>query len=213
MIKVVLASASPRRRDLLSLIGISHTVLPADINEDTIEGESPVAYTERLSREKASAVKVSDALVIAADTTVVIDNDILGKPVDPSDAVKMISRLNGRTHRVVTAVACSLNGRLLSNVTQVSVTFRTLTEQEICEYVATGEPMDKAGAYGIQGYGSAIVERIDGDYFAVMGLPIVPMLKLFKELGVLYHFADGISPTAVDISDPKSQSFPEPAQQ
>lgn len=213
MIKVILASASPRRRDLLSLIGINHTVRPADINEDTIDGESPVAYTERLSREKVRAVDVADALVIAADTTVVIDDDILGKPSDFSDAVKMISRLSGRTHTVVTAVACSLNGKVLSNVTQVKVTFRNLTEQEISEYVATGEPMDKAGAYGIQGYGSAIVERIDGDYFAVMGLPIVPMLKLFKELGVPYHFENGISPIVIDTSDPKAESFPEPAQQ
>ncbi|MGK2961173.1 MAG: Maf family protein [Gemmatimonadaceae bacterium] len=190
MQSTILASSSPRRRELLKLVGLVHTVRPADIDELPLPGELPEAHAERLAREKAEAVATSnrDDLIIAADTIVVLDDEILGKPRDEAEARKMLSRLSGRTHVVVTGMACSLGGRTVSGVENVSVTFRYLTEVEIDAYVATGEPMDKAGAYGIQGYGATIVRRIDGDYFAVMGLSLVRLVSLMRELGVSYDF-------------------------
>jgi septum formation protein len=187
---VILASASPRRRELLTLVGIPHTVRPADIDETAFPDESPTAHAERLARGKAAvlAEQNEDALVVAADTIVVIDDTILGKPTDVNDAQRTLARLSGRTHTVVTAVACAYRGRVVADVEQVAVTFRALTNTEIAEYVATGEPMDKAGSYGIQGFGATIVQRIDGDYFAVMGLSLVRMIELMRQLGVTYHF-------------------------
>ena len=188
--RVVLASQSPRRRDLLTLIGIPHEVSPADIDESVHADEAPVPHCERLARTKAAtlAARDNEALVIGSDTIVVIDGDILGKPRDAADACAMIARLAGRTHTVFTAVAVAHRGRIVSGVESVSVTFRSLDAGQIAAYVATGEPMDKAGAYGIQGYGATIVERIDGDYFAVMGLAIGRMVALMGELGIEYRF-------------------------
>lgn len=192
-LRVILASQSPRRRELLALIGVDHEVMPADINEDVRAGEGAVAYTERLAREKAAVVaaKHPDAYVIAADTTVVLDGDILGKPVDVADAKAMIRRLSGRAHTVCTGIAVAQGTRTVSAVEQVGVTFRELSDAEIAAYVATGEPMDKAGAYGIQGWGATIVERVDGDYFSVMGLGLRRVVALFEALGVSYGFAQG----------------------
>jgi septum formation protein len=189
-VRVVLASQSPRRRQLLELIGIPHEVRPADIDESLVVGELPERYVERLAREKAEVVAATetDALVIGADTTVVIDEIILAKPSDVIDAEEMIRRLSGRSHTVMTAVAASHGGRTVSAVEIVDVTFRPLDDDEIRRYVATGEPMDKAGAYGIQGYGATIVRRIDGDYFAVMGLSLVRLVSLMSELGISYDF-------------------------
>jgi len=191
-IDVVLASASPRRRELLTLVGIPHVVRPADIDETPLPDEAPAALVTRLAREKALRVATAAAtphtLIVAADTTVVLDGEILNKPESVADAERTLARLSGRTHTVATGIACALNGRLVSDVEQVAVTFRRLDADEIRAYVATGEPMDKAGSYGIQGYGATIVQRIDGDYFAVMGLSLVRMLELMRELGVHYHF-------------------------
>ena len=191
-IDVVLASASPRRRELLALVGIPHVVRPADIDETPLPDEAPAALVTRLAREKALRVATAAAtphtLIVAADTTVVLDGEILNKPESVADAERTLARLSGRTHTVATGIACALNGRLVSDVEQVAVTFRRLDADEIRAYVATGEPMDKAGSYGIQGYGATIVQRIDGDYFAVMGLSLVRMLELMRELGVHYHF-------------------------
>lgn len=188
--RVVLASASPRRRGLLELIGVPHELHPADVDESAMDGESPTAHAERLALAKAEAVArdVPDALVLAADTIVVVDDVIMGKPRDEGEAHAMLARLGGRTHTVVTGVAAAHGTMALSDVEQVAVTFRPLTSEEIDAYVATGEPMDKAGAYGIQGYGATIVERIDGDYFAVMGLAIVRLLRLCARLGYDYRF-------------------------
>jgi nucleoside triphosphate pyrophosphatase len=188
--RVVLASASPRRRELLDLIGIPYIVVPADIDESMKGVEQPAEHAERLAREKALTVaeRHPDALVIAADTIVVINDRIMGKPRTEREAVEMLGTLNGATHTVVTGMACALNGRLESSVDDVSVTFRPLSVEEVEEYVATGEPMDKAGAYGIQGYGATIVRRIDGDYFAVMGLSLVRLVELMQRLGVRYQF-------------------------
>ncbi|MCU0618324.1 MAG: Maf family protein [Gemmatimonadaceae bacterium] len=188
--RVVLASQSPRRRELLALVGIAHEVLPADIDESVQPGEAPVPHAERLARGKAHAIAEREpgALVIAADTIVVVDGDILGKPRDVADAHAMLRRLAGRAHEVVTAVAVAHGARTESAVVRVPVRFRPLDDETIAAYVATGEPMDKAGAYGIQGYGATIVEHIEGDYFAVMGLPLGTVVALAARLGVRYRF-------------------------
>ena len=189
-LRVVLASASPRRRDLLTMIGIRHEVVPADIDETYLPGEPPLAHAERLAREKGTAVaaRYPEALTIAADTIVVIDEQVLGKPRDVVDAARMLRQLSGRTHTVFTAVAVARAGRVESVVEAVTVTFRNLTDAEIDAYIATGEPMDKAGSYGIQGFGAVIVERIDGDFFAVMGLALGRMVQLMRRLGAHYNF-------------------------
>lgn len=188
--KVVLASASPRRRELLTLAGIPHMVSPAGIDESVHPGEAPHAHVERLAREKAAviAARFPDALIVAADTVVVLDGDIIGKPASVYDAERTLGRLQGQTHTVVTGMAVVLNGATVSGVEDVAVTFGSLTATDISEYVATGEPMDKAGSYAIQGYGATIVRQIDGDYFAVMGLSLVRLVDLMKQLGVRYHF-------------------------
>jgi septum formation protein len=187
---VILASQSPRRRELLTLVGIAHEVRPTDIDEAYLAGEQPRAHTERLAREKASVVArdAPDALVIGSDTIVVVDDDVLGKPRDAAEAAAMLSRLAGRTHTVITAVAVMWRGVERSAVEEVAVTFHPLTPVEIDAYIATREPMDKAGAYGIQGYGATIVARVDGDYFAVMGLPLQRLVRLMADLGVRYRF-------------------------
>ncbi len=189
-VRVVLASSSPRRRDLLALIGIEHTVQPAGTDESMRAGELPELYAERLARTKAETIaKLNDtALVIGADTIVVIDDAVLGKPRDVGDAQRMLGILSGRSHTVMTAVAVCYGGKTVSSVEMVDVTFRSLGEDEIRSYVATREPMDKAGAYGIQGYGATIVRRIDGDYFAVMGLSLIRLVALMGETGVSYDF-------------------------
>jgi len=189
-LKVVLASSSPRRHELLRLIGVEHDVIPADADESHAPGEKPEAHAERLARTKARAVAADrpHSLVIGADTIVVVDQHILGKPRDVADAARMLRILSNRTHVVMTAVAVSFAGRTASLVEKVTVTFRDLTDDEIARYIATGEPMDKAGAYGIQGYGATIVRRIEGDYFAVMGLSLVRLVELMAELGVRYEF-------------------------
>jgi septum formation protein len=190
--RVVLASASPRRHELLDLIGISHEVVPASIDESVRGREGPAKHAERLAREKAGVVagRDSKAVAIGADTIVLIDKKILGKPANTVDAGSMLRLLSGRTHTVVTAVAVARGKKIVSAVEKVSVTFRALSDDEIDAYIATGEPMDKAGAYGIQGYGATIVERIEGDYFAVMGLPLVKLVSLLAEVGVEYRFGE-----------------------
>ncbi|MBM3885161.1 MAG: septum formation inhibitor Maf [Gemmatimonadetes bacterium] len=193
-IEVILASQSPRRRELLALVGIAHVVRPADIDESVLPAEAPVPHCERLARAKAYvlAERHPDAVVIAADTIVVLDGDILGKPRDASEAAAMLTRLSGRTHTVHTAMAVARDGRTVSEVESVEVTFRPLTTDEIAAYVATGEPMDKAGAYGIQGFGATIVERIHGDYFSVMGLGLRRLVALLAEVGLRYDYALGV---------------------
>jgi septum formation protein len=190
LMRVILASQSPRRRELLSLVGIDHEVQPADIDETPWPGELPVPHTERLARSKAEtiAAQAPDALVIAADTIVVIDDTILGKPGDITEARAMLRRLSGRTHDVLTAIAVALGTRVETQVVRVSVRFRELDDDTIARYVNTGEPMDKAGAYGIQGFGATIVEHIEGDYFAVMGLSLATVVTLAARLGVRYQF-------------------------
>jgi septum formation protein len=188
--RVILASASPRRRELLDLVGIAHEVQPADIDETYRDGEEAAAHAERLAREKGETIAAQhpDAIVISADTIVLVDGLVLGKPRDEAEAARMLSMLSGQTHVVLTAVAVTYRGRMRSGVESVRVTFRALDRERIGAYIATAEPMDKAGAYGIQGFGATLVERIDGDYFAVMGLALARMVDLLQEIGVRYEF-------------------------
>jgi septum formation protein len=199
-LRVILASQSPRRRELLHQVGIAHDVMPADVDETYLVHEAPAPHAERLARLKAAtlAAEHPHALVIGADTIVVIDGMVLGKPADAADAHRMLERLSGRTHWVYTAVAVARDGALVSGVEAVEVTFRPLSTRQVQEYVATGEPMDKAGGYGIQGFGATLVERIHGDYFAVMGLALGRLVLLLREVGVTYHFG-----TLVDARPPQ----------
>jgi septum formation protein len=189
-LRVILASQSPRRRELLSLVGIAHEVRPADIDERYLAGEHPREHAERLAREKAATIARDepDAVVIGSDTIVVVDGDVLGKPADEAEAARMLTRLSGRSHVVVTAVAVAWRGETHSAVEEVDVEFHPLTTADIEAYIATREPMDKAGAYGIQGYGATIVSRVDGDYFAVMGLPLQRLVRVLRSLGLRYDF-------------------------
>jgi septum formation protein len=174
---------------------VKHEVRPADVNESLLAGELPVPHAERLARAKALTVAAREptAVVIGADTIVVVDEEILGKPQDQADAYRMLSALSGREHRVVTAVAVARGSEVVASVEEVQVTFRRLSENEISGYIATGEPMDKAGSYGIQGYGATIVQKVDGDFFAVMGLPLVRLVSLMKSMGISYSFTEGFT--------------------
>ena len=204
--RLVLASSSPRRRQLLEMLGISVEVRPPRVPEVRLDGEPPRAYVERLAREKAAAVPGD--LVLAADTTVVVDGEVLEKPADGADALRMLERLAGRTHEVITAVALRADGATRHATDVTRVTFRPADPALLRAYVATGEPMDKAGAYGIQGYGAALVERIEGDFFGVMGLPIRLVLGLLEAAGQPYRFEPAGPATSAPGTPPPSASFP-----
>lgn len=183
---LVLASASPRRLDLLRLAGLEPLVCPADIDESRRPDEPAVAYVARLAREKARCAPVEPGtVVLAADTAVVLDAELLGKPGDAAEAVAMLRRLRGRAHRVSTGVAVvPPGGGLAETVVTTEVVMAALSDAAIDAYVATGEPLDKAGAYGIQGRAAAFVERIDGSWTNVVGLPLVETLDLLRDAGV-----------------------------
>ena len=185
MVKLILASASPRRKELLELIGTEFVTDPADVDESRLPGESPENYALRIAVDKArtAATRYSTGVVIGADTIVVLDDLIMGKPASAEDAGGMLRHLSGRTHRVLTAVALvdAATGTESSFIETTYVRFRRLTADEITDYVATGEPMDKAGAYGIQGRASVFVEGIDGCFFNVVGLPLSRLDKALKE--------------------------------
>ncbi len=188
---LTLASTSPRRRQLIEMLGIPVRIVPPNVPEIRRTLETPVDYVERLAREKALSVPAP--LVLGADTTVVIRDHVLEKPADAAEALEMLRRLQGRTHQVVTSVALVADERLRQATDVTNVTFRRLNDEFLAAYVATGEPMDKAGAYGIQGYGAALVERVEGDFFGVMGLPLRLVLQLLREAGHDYSFP---APTA-----------------
>jgi septum formation protein len=174
------------------MLGIPVRVLPSNVPEVRRPAETPLDYVERLAREKA--LGVSGRLVLGADTTVIVRDEVLEKPVDEADALRMLGKLQGRTHQVVTSVALVQGDRLHQATDVTNVSFRRMTEDFLRAYVATGEPMDKAGAYGIQGYGAALVERIEGDFFSVMGLPVRLVLRLMEEAGEGYEFGAGTAP-------------------
>jgi nucleoside triphosphate pyrophosphatase len=179
---IVLASASPRRQELLKNAALGFVVRPADIDEVPFPGETPLAFAERMAREKARAArKCADEIILAADTVVAIGSEILGKPQDADDAIRMLLLLSGKTHSVITAVC--LAGETYDDVRSetTQVRFSPISEDDIREYVKSGEPMDKAGAYAIQGGASKWVSRIEGDYYNVVGLPLDLVTKMLRE--------------------------------
>lgn len=183
---LVLASGSPRRRALLAELGWRFECVSPDVDESPLSGESPEALCERLARAKAESLQDTraGAMVLAADTIVVVDGRILGKPADPEEGRRMLALLQGREHEVMTGVALRSSGRTVSAVERTRVRFRPLTAAEIAAYVATGEGADKAGSYAIQGGGSLLVSSIEGDYFNVVGLPLCRLGRLMESVGL-----------------------------
>lgn len=186
---IILASQSPRRRELLERMGIEHfRVVTPDIDEHMDRALPPDELVKRISAEKAQAVarQLGDtpAVIIAADTVVALDGAVLGKPTDQKDAFAMLSALSGKRHQVYTGVSVAGPQGLQSVSERTEVVFRPLTEEEIRAYIATGEPMDKAGAYGIQGYGALLIEGIRGDYYNVMGLPVCRLGRMLAQVGI-----------------------------
>lgn len=182
---IILASKSPRRRELLEMLGLEFTIKAAEKEETMIPGRDVAQEVARVSTAKAMSVpRDPQDLVIASDTVVELDGQVLGKPHSQDEAFQMLKSLSGRTHQVHTAITLLRGQQLSSRVSTTAVTFRTLTDGEIRAYIATGEPMDKAGAYGAQGIGALLVERIDGDFFTVMGLPVSLLGQSLKEFGI-----------------------------
>lgn len=188
---LILASASPRRRELLQQAGVTFTIIPSNTDEDIRPGEAPEVYALRVAREKATdvATRQPGNWVLGADTIVVIDETILGKPRDAADGFRMLRLLSGRTHRVMTAfVLLAPNGQMYtSQVVTSQVTFKALADTQIQEYLATGEPGDKAGAYAVQGLGGTFVERVEGSYNNVVGLPLEEVLTVLRNAGLSDH--------------------------
>ena len=183
--KVILASQSPRRRELLSILFDEFDILVSDADE-SLPNRSPAECVMEIARRKLIDVKAKadDALIIAADTVVALDNKILGKPCDEEDAFNMLSSLSGREHTVYTGVAIALSDKISVFAEETKVTFRNISADTIRSYIKTGEPMDKAGSYGIQNKGALFVEKIDGDYFNVVGLPVCRLSKEIERLGI-----------------------------
>ena len=183
-----LASASPRRRELLTQIGVTFELAPVDIDETPLANEGARAYVERLAQAKAAAalarINHPDAVVLGSDTSVIIDDEILTKPADAADAKRMLQRLSGNRHQVFTAVAVLSQNRQQQVCVATDVDFRTLSDAEIERYIATGEPMDKAGSYGIQGKGAILVEKISGSYSNVVGLPLTETAALLTNFNI-----------------------------
>lgn len=188
MTMLYLASGSPRRQELLTLMGIAFERIVPGIEEQRRAGETPEHYVQRLARDKAQAgvaLAARDLPVLGADTIVILDGEVLEKPRSPAHAAQMLARLSGRTHQVMTAVAVADSQRVLSCLVTTRVTFCPLSAQDIQHYVASGEPLDKAGAYGIQGAGGCFVREIHGSYHAVVGLPLVETRELLREFDAL----------------------------
>jgi septum formation protein len=185
-LEIVLASQSPRRQELLRQVGLSFRVVPSGVDEQVTTPMSPAELVEHLALIKAQdvAAKEPGALVLGADTIVVVDGAVLGKPRDRADAIAMLQQLSGRPHQVMTGVALVASGRQLVAHEETTVRFDTLTLPQIERYVDSGEPMDKAGGYGIQGRASAMISGIEGDYFTVVGLPLHRTVRMLAEFGV-----------------------------
>lgn len=188
--RIVLASGSPRRAAILAQLGLAPQVVAADVDETYLAGETPAEHVERLARAKALAVALgtSDALIVAGDTVVVDGDRVLGKPKSAEEATAMIQSLAGRTHHVYSGLALVGEHGTVSSVARASVRFRGFDEAAARRYAETGEPTDKAGGYGIQGLGAALVDSIDGDYYCVVGFPVGVFLDLLERAGWRYDF-------------------------
>lgn len=186
--RLVLASESPRRRKLLERLGLEFVIRPPKVDEALLPSETPAAAAERLARRKAATFLRTDHLTIGCDTVVAHRGAVLGKPGSVEEAETMLLRLSGDEHTVYTGIALAEPSRVESSVESTRVWFRPLTRRDCREYAATGEPLDKAGGYGVQGLGAALVERIEGDFFNVMGLPIPRLLRLFEAFGWRYAY-------------------------
>lgn len=185
--QLILASQSPRRRDLLQLLQVAFTVRPADIDEAMDPTKPPEQEVARVSKLKAEATSREPGdVVIAADTIVVLEDRVLGKPADKAEAISMLRALSGRDHQVMTGITVLRGSNAITHTEITDVHFRPLTEEEIFRYVETGEPMDKAGAYGIQGFAAPFVEGIRGDYYNVMGLPVCRLEQMLREIAPDY---------------------------
>ena len=181
--RLILASSSPRRSALLDQIGLQHTVQPANIDETRHPDEQAAAYVERVAREKVTAIDAPDDVVIAGDTAVVFEGHVLGKPAHPQEARSMLSRLQGERHEVFTGLAVGRGGQVESLVDVTHVQMAPMTDDEIARYIAGGEPMDKAGSYGLQSRGGVFVESIAGSAFTVVGLPLHLIPRLLRRVG------------------------------
>lgn len=191
---LILASQSPRRRELLTQLGYQFSCENADIDETVIANESPRAYVERLARDKAETIAKrinpeGNTAILGSDTSVVIDGVILGKPENKEDCLAQLSLLSGKQHQVLTAVAVVMNNKIRSIIVETNVTFKVLTQADILAYWQTGEPCDKAGSYGIQGIGGQFVTHISGSYFAVVGLPLYETAELLSAVGIKGNLA------------------------
>ncbi|GAB6991410.1 Maf family protein [Paenibacillus pini] len=190
--RVILASTSPRRQELIASLGLPYEIYPSHADESTSEDWSPAQVVEGLALRKAEAVypafaeREENAVIIGSDTIVVLEDRVLGKPANDQDAIDMLKSLQGRTHNVYTGVACidAMNGKTIVRHQVTSVTMKTLSDAKIRNYVKSGEPSDKAGAYGIQGLGATLVDRIEGCYFNVVGLPVSMLSDMLSEFGI-----------------------------
>ena len=179
---LILASSSPRRAELLQSAGYTFDVVVADVDESILEGESPSTYVRRLAAEKSAAVQAADTIILGADTTVVVDGEVLGKPRDDEEAAAMLRRLSGRRHEVLTGISIRQGSYEVGHVESTTVWFAELTKEDIAWYVASGEGRDKAGAYAIQGLASRFIPRIDGSYANVVGLPVAAVDELLRSV-------------------------------
>jgi septum formation protein len=202
---LILASSSPRRQELIQTLGLPYEIRVSDVNEDTDAGMSPAEIVEQLSIRKARAVsdmykaeQREEGIVIGSDTIVVLGEEVLGKPRDQQDAARMLDALQGKAHHVFSGVACIdlKTGRELRSHMVSKVTFRAMSEEEIWGYVQTGEPLDKAGAYGVQGLGAVFIEKIEGDFYNIMGLPLNLLYQMLLKLGISLF---GVK-TSIDLS-------------
>jgi len=189
-LRLILASQSPRRADILRQLGLEPEVLPADVDESLLQQERPAEYVERLARAKAGLIaeREREALVVGGDTIVVHKDAILGKPKDEAAAIDMLSDLSGSRHEVLSGIAVAGPHGIVSTVATATVLMRRYDRNTSAAYVATGEPMDKAGGYGIQGLGASLVESVDGDYYAVIGFPVASFVDLLEAIGFRYDF-------------------------
>jgi septum formation protein len=182
---LILASQSPRRKEILERAGFTFTIQIPDVDESVLPGEAPQSYVRRIAARKATAIQLEPAgCVLAADTTVVAGHQILGKPVDAADAARMLRLLQGRSHEVITGICIRYRNQIVIDAAVTEVHFDVMTESDIAGYVASGEPMDKAGAYGIQGLASRFISGIEGCYYNVMGLPVSLVARHLRRLGV-----------------------------